>query len=125
MLTAGVHGVSPCRKYFLASAKSQYMRGSLACFWRSQAAGLTDAKAKPGGTIQPFCEQLSTTSQPQASVLRSTDPTELIASTTRSFPRDFTAGAISASGLVTPVEVSLCVTSTVVMAGSASSAAPI
>src|SRR3954453_18685529 len=106
---AGVHGVSPCSRYFLASPKSQYIRGRVAFADRSHAVLLTDAKAKPGGAIQPFWEPLRSTSISHSSVFTSIEPTELMPSTIRSLSRDFTTLASAWRSLVTPVDVSLWV----------------
>ena len=69
--------------------------------------------ASPGGSIQPFCEAVATTSHPQASVSMGMEHTLLMPSTSRSLPNSpLTTLAIACKSLVTPVEVSLCVTST-------------
>ena len=84
----------------------------------SCALGPTAAKASPGGTMNPFCDPVTTTSRSQASVATGTQPTLLIASTSisRSCPR--TTFAMAPMSLVTPVDVSLWVTSTALMLGS-------
>ena len=79
----------------------------------SHARSLTLTSESPGATIQPFCEPDTTTSRPQASVSTAIEESDEIASTISSRSCRRTTCAISSSGLVTPVEVSLCVTSTV------------
>ena len=51
-----------------------------------QAFSLTLTNAKPGGSINAFCEPVTTTSKPQASVLMSKTPNAVMASTTRIVP---------------------------------------
>jgi len=77
----------------------------------SQARGETATKLRPGATIQAFCEPLTTTSRPQASVSNGTAPRPEIASTrTRASGATPWATLASASiGLVTAVEVSFWV----------------
>ena len=75
-------------------------------------------KPSPGGSMKPFCEQLTVTSTPQASCLYSAEPSEEMVSTRNS------AGCLAASmalrisaiRLVTPVDVSLWTTITALMA---------
>ncbi len=68
----------------------------------------------PGGTIQPFCEPVKTTSRSHASIGSGTEPRLLIASTRMrmSGRTSRIAFAIAPRSFVTPVEVSLCVTIT-------------
>ena len=87
-----------------------------------QARSLRQTKARPGGTIQPFCEPVTTTSSPQPSVSSGIEPRLLTASTSSSLSASRTTRAISSRGFVTPVEVSLWVTSTALMLGSSASA---
>ena len=65
----------------------------------------------PGAAIQAFCEPVTTTSRPQASISNGTAPRPLTASTriSASGASSRTAAASSAIGFVTPVEVSLWV----------------
>ena len=75
--------------------------------------------ARPGGSIQPFCDAVATTSQPHASVFRGTEQTLLMPSTRSSLSNSpFTTPAIASTSLATPVEVSLCVTRTARMSGA-------
>ena len=82
---------------------------------RANPAAPTAIIAMPGGAIQPFCEPVTSTSMPSASVSSGRQPAPLTLSTASSLPRPFTTPEIAARSLVTPVEVSLCVTNTVVM----------
>jgi hypothetical protein len=67
----------------------------------------------PGGVASPFCEPAKTKSSPQASVSTGAPASEETASTSSSAADSSrTTRAISASGLTTPVEVSLCATVT-------------
>ncbi len=70
--------------------------------------------ASPGGIIQAFWAPVTTTSRSQASISRGMAPTALTPSTRMSVPGTSArmVAASSARGLVTPVEVSLKVTST-------------
>ena len=77
-------------------------------------------KARPGGSIQPFCEAVATTSQPQASVDRGSEQTLLMPSTSNSLSNSpFTTLATASRSLVTPVDVSLWATNTAFTAGFA------
>ena len=98
------------------------MRGVVQRSCASQARSLTLTKESPGATIQPFCEPDTTTSRPHASVSTGIEESDEIASTISSRSCRRTTCAISSSGLVTPVEVSLCVTSTVRISPSAARA---
>jgi hypothetical protein len=60
------------------------------------------------------------TSMPISPTSSGMAPKELMASTMSTFPRDFTAVAISGSGLTMPDVVSQCMTTMVAMARSAS-----
>src|SRR2546430_5975803 len=75
----------------------------------SHARSLTLTRAIPGGAIHPFCEPLTATSIPHASVSISIELMELTPSTTTTRPASRPTRASSRSGLVRPVEVSLCV----------------
>ncbi len=88
----------------------------------SQPRSLREMKARPGGTIHPFCEPVTTTSSPQPSMSHGIEPRLLMASTRSSRSASRTTWAISSRGLVTPVAVSLCVTSTAFISGSAARA---
>ncbi len=70
--------------------------------------------ARPGGIIQAFCEPVTTTSMSQASIWKGMAPMPLTPSTRMSVSGAASrmAPASCAMGLVTPVEVSLKVTST-------------
>ena len=72
------------------------------------------AMAIPGEAIHAFWLALTTTSMPQASISNGMAPRPLMPSTIRSGSpgASRTTAAISRSGSATPVEVSLCVTST-------------
>src|SRR5438445_4386533 len=72
----------------------------------------------PGGNIHPFCDAVIATSTLQRSTGRSMEPMELTPSTTSRRLWRLTTSARERSGLVTPVEVSLWVTSTVGLSGS-------
>ena len=76
--------------------------------------------ARPGGTIHPFWEPVTTTSMPHSSTGQGSDPRLETASTMSSLSRCLTTCAISPMGLVTPVEVSLWVIRTDVTSGLAS-----
>ena len=77
----------------------------------------------PGATIQPFCEPAITTSRPHSSTGQGIADSEEIASTISSRSWSCTTRAISGSmTFVTPVDVSLWVTSTARMSASAASA---
>src|SRR5437868_11317646 len=71
----------------------------------------------PGGAIHPFCEPVITTSSARASVSSGRHPAPLTLSTQSSLPRPLMTAASAGRSLLTPVEVSLCVTNTVWMAG--------
>ena len=75
----------------------------------AQARSETLTMARPGGTIQLFWEPVTTTSRPQPSVSKGTAPMPLMPSTMMSAfgAVPWMMAASSASGLVTPVEVSL------------------
>ena len=68
----------------------------------------------PGADIQAFCEPVTTRSRPHASIANGTAPSAEIASTRirASGAAARTAAASAGMSLVTPVEVSLCVSST-------------
>jgi hypothetical protein len=90
-----------------------------ATFWAPQARWLMLTIARPGGAAQAFCEAVATTSRPHSSVRTSMPTIELTASTMRSASVWRTTAAISRSGLVTPVDDSLWVTSTAFVSGCA------
>ena len=78
----------------------------------AQARSLSAAIEMPGGESQPFCDAVMTTSSPHASISSGIEPSEETQSTRISgSATSRTAAAISAIGLVTPVEVSLWVIS--------------
>ena len=70
--------------------------------------------ASPGADIQAFCEPVTTTSTPQASISNGTAPRPDTLSTRirASGAASRTTAASSAIGFITPVEVSLWVSST-------------
>ena len=78
-------------------------------------------KAKPGGSIHPFCDAVATTSRPHASVSIGIEQTLLIPSTNTSLSYSpFIISAAIFMLFVTPVEVSLCVIMTAFTSGFAS-----
>jgi len=91
------------------------MRASL---FASQAPSLMETIVRPGGTIHPFCDPVTTTSKSHSSVLTGTAPRLETASTKRSFPCRFTTRAISQREFITPVEVSLWTMRTAFTPGS-------
>ena len=66
------------------------------------------ANASPGGVIRAFCEPVTTTSMPQASVSSGTAPRLEIASTTEITPASLQAATSDWMSETTPVEVSEC-----------------
>src|SRR4051812_11160917 len=105
-------------------SQSQYARGIFDVFEAASALSLTALKLMPGGSINPFCEQLMVTSAPQASWRYSIEPSDEIVST-RSRAGCFAASIClrtSAMRLTTPVEVSLWTMQTALMAWLRSSA---
>ena len=70
--------------------------------------------ARPGADIQAFCEPVTTTSMPQASISNGTAPSPDTLSTrmSASGAASRTTAARSAIGFMTPVDVSLWVSST-------------
>ena len=76
---------------------------------RSIAAGDATNTANPGGIAKAFCVPASNTSMPNSSNLIGTPVIELTASTMNiTSGYFFFSSAISASGLIVPVDVSLC-----------------
>ena len=69
--------------------------------------------------MYPFWEQVTVTSQCQSSTGRFIEPILLMASTNSSLSNSLTTELIEARSLVTPVEVSLWVTNTALICGSA------
>ena len=74
----------------------------------SHARAEIDAKARPGGVIRAFCDPVTTTSIPHASVSSGTAPRLEIASTTEIAPASLQAAASDRMSETTPVEVSEC-----------------
>ena len=77
--------------------------------------------ASPGAAIHAFCEPVTTTSTPQASISNGTAPRPDTLST-RINASGFSsrmAAASAAIGFITPVEVSLCVSRTAFAPGVA------
>ena len=68
----------------------------------------------PGAAIQAFCDPVTTRSRPQSSIANGTAPSAEIASTRISASGAASRAAAASAGmsLVTPVDVSLCVSST-------------
>ena len=64
------------------------------------------ANARPGGVIRAFCEPVTTTSMPQASVSSGTAPRLEIASTTEITPASLQAATSDWMSETTPVDVS-------------------
>ena len=83
---------------------------SIAAQARSEAAII----ASPGADIQAFCEPVTTTSTPQASISNGTAPSPDTLSTriSASGATSWTTAARSGIGFITPVEVSLWVSRT-------------
>ena len=79
---------------------------SVARSGRSQARSETDANARPGGVISAFCEPVTTTSAPHASVSSGTAPRLDTASTTDSAPASRHAASSGSRSQTTPVDVS-------------------
>ncbi len=79
--------------------------------------------ARPGADIHAFCEPVTTRSTPHASISNGTAPRPLTLSTriSASGASARTAAASSAMGFMTPVEVSLWVSSTAFTPGVARS----
>ena len=75
----------------------------------------------PGAAIHAFCDPVTTRSRPQSSIANGTAPSAEIASTrsSASGATSRTAAASAAMSLVTPVEVSLWVSSTALRPGIA------
>jgi len=94
------------------------------CWCAAHARSLTPIIARPGGTIQPFCEPVSTTSRSQASIWRSTHESELTASTQIRMSGRMARMAFASAwmSLITPVEVSFCVRKTPLASGRRESA---
>ena len=109
---AGVNGVWPLACAFSARSQSSEKRGLVAVRARSSARSDTDANARPGGVISAFCEPVTTTSRPQASVSSGVAPSEEMASTTRQAERSRVSSAIACTSAVAPVDVSECTTNT-------------
>lgn len=86
---------------------------------------LTEIKPKPGGSIRPFCEPETTTSQNQASVCKSIAPKPLMASITNTASVSFTTLPIAVISVATPVEVSQRVVNTAFILGLSFSLLPI
>ena len=76
-------------------------------------------KARPGGSINAFCEPVITTSSPHSSVFISNTPSAVIASTTNMVSACFfTISAIAFVSWATPVDVSLACINTAFIVGS-------
>ncbi len=81
---------------------------------RLRAAGDTPKMVMPGGSARAFCTPARRTSMPSSSMGVGTAENDDTVSTTRSVSgNDLTMAAISLSGFMTPVEVSLCTSVTV------------
>jgi hypothetical protein len=83
--------------------------------------------ARPGAAIHAFCEPVTTTSTPHASISNGTAPSPETLSTTMSASGALSriASARTGIGFITPVEVSLCVSRTALTPGISASAARI
>ena len=99
---------------FSISSQFQYDFGSFAFAFAASAFSETALKPSPGGTISPFCEPHTVTSISHSSCRKSIEASDEIASTISSagWPLRFIARRRSAMRLTTPVDVSLCTTTT-------------
>ena len=95
----GVNGVWPFACAPSARSQSSEKRGFVAVRARSRARSETDTNASPGGVISAFCEPVTTTSSPHASVSSGVAPSEEMASTTRQLERSPSAGRSPQVGL--------------------------
>ena len=77
----------------------------------------------PGEADNAFCEPPSATSMPHPSKSNGTAPSDDTTSTTTMAPASFATCASCSIGWITPVDVSLCVSSTAFTGCSASAAA--
>jgi hypothetical protein len=95
-------------------ARSKYERGILARVFACQARSDRAIIAIAGADIHVFWTAVTTTSSPQPSISNGTPPSpdDPVDEIRASGAASWTAAAISSSGFITPVEVSLCVTST-------------
>src|SRR5205823_1932336 len=110
--TAGVNGDMPLSAQLFASFQSTLKRGERAFDCCTHARSLTLTRAIPGGAIQPFCDPLTATSTPHESVSMSIELMELTPSTTTTHSALRAVCASSRSALVSPIDVSLWVSST-------------
>ena len=114
MDVGGVVGRKPTSAISSTARQSNAPRGRATSRQRAIARSLTQAIARPGGSIRPFWLPQTATSTPHSSNRKSMLPSPLIVSTTRSAGcrAASIAARTAARSDVTPVDVSLWTTVT-------------
>src|SRR4051794_19420365 len=109
---AGVDGVVFFFNDFSKLRKSKYQPRPFTCSARAKTRSLAEQNDNPGGKANAFCDEVRQRSIPQASTGISVPAKEETASTNTNVSglTWWTAAAISFTGLVTPVLVSLWTT---------------
>src|SRR5262249_13641350 len=106
----------------IVGAQAQYGVRRPARRRTARAGPLAAANPRPGGAISPFCEPAMATSRPQPSMSNSMQPSEATVSTISraGWRAALTALAIAATSLTTPEAVSICTSSSALIACPAS-----